>query len=170
MMADPIGRAAMAMCLRERTTAEAEQREQWRREADEVRAAALSAPAIPSDLVATEFLMTMLKAEELGIARWDERKRDWYLIRAVSKETSRADRQTPRRVMTTDDLRRFEKLRPTGPGRWMACCPAHEDHTPSLSIRLTSDRWLFHCHAQGCDFRDIMRAVGLPDVDLRVVP
>jgi hypothetical protein len=158
----------LARFLAEQQWGDVEQQFQWQREADDVRAAALSTLAVPSDPVATEFLSAMLKAERLGIARWDERKRDWYLVRAVPKETSRVSRQASRRAMTMDDLRRFEKLRSTGPGRWTACCPAHEDRTPSLSIRLTRDRWLFHCHAQGCDFRDILRAVGLTDVDLEV--
>jgi hypothetical protein len=160
----------LALFLAEQQWGEVEQQIQWQREADEVRAAALCTPAVAPDPVATEFLSTMLKGEELGIARWDERKRDWYRIRAVPKKTNRVSRQTSRRVMTVADLQRFEKLRSTGPGRWTACCPAHEDRTPSLSIRLTRDRWLFHCHAQGCDFRDIMRAVGLTDLDLRVKP
>ena len=36
-------------------------------------------------------------------------------------------------------------------GGWMAHCPAHEDRTPSLSIRDTAGgKVLVHCHA-GCD-------------------
>jgi hypothetical protein len=30
---------------------------------------------------------------------------------------------------------------------WLACCPAHEDHNPSLSIRQEGDRVLLKCHA-----------------------
>ena len=69
--------------------------------------------------------------------------------------------------MTVNDLERFEKVRSVGPGRWTARCPAHNDRTPSLSIRFTAGRWLFHDHAQGCDFRDILRAVGLTDVTIQ---
>lgn len=44
---------------------------------------------------------------------------------------------------------------------WMACCPAHNDKSPSLSIAEGEDgRLLVHCHA-GCEYRDIMAAVGL---------
>lgn len=33
---------------------------------------------------------------------------------------------------------------------WMASCPAHDDHDPSLSIKETPDgKILVHCHA-GC--------------------
>jgi hypothetical protein len=49
-------------------------------------------------------------------------------------------------------------------GKWSgpsgsACCPAHDDHTPSLSITDGSDgRLLLHCFA-GCSFRDIHAAL-----------
>lgn len=156
-----------AMVLGERQRGEVEQRAQWQREAEDIRLAALATTAVPHDPEAIRFTNRMIEAERRGIARWDDRSRDWYLVKAVPAMTSGDSRQTSRRPMTIDDLRRFEKLRPIGPGRWMARCPAHEDRTPSLSIRQTSDRWLFHCHAQGCDFRDIMRAAGLSDVSLR---
>jgi hypothetical protein len=169
-MSGPTNEESTAMFLAEQQWGEVERQIQWQREADEVRAAAPSVPAVPPDPVATEFLSTMLRAEKLGIVRWNAQARDWYRVKAAPRKTNRASRQASWRAMAVGDLQRFEKLRSTGPGRWTACCPAHEDRTPSLSIRLTRDRWLFHCHAQGCDFRDIMRAVGLTDVDLRVKP
>lgn len=48
-------------------------------------------------------------------------------------------------------------------GRWGAngglCrCPAHDDRTPSLSIRVGRTRLLFHCFA-GCDPADVLRAL-----------
>lgn len=42
----------------------------------------------------------------------------------------------------------------------MAICPAHDDHHPSLSIRLADGRVLLHCFA-GCSPRDIYAAIGL---------
>src|SRR4051794_37197609 len=43
---------------------------------------------------------------------------------------------------------------------FIACCPAHEDRTPSLSISLGSDgRILVRCHA-GCEAAAVMRAIG----------
>jgi hypothetical protein len=58
------------------------------------------------------------------------------------------------------------KGRRTGQGRWVACCPAHADRTPSLSIgEGTKVPILLHCHA-GCDPRDVLaelRARGLLD-------
>ena len=44
---------------------------------------------------------------------------------------------------------------------YMACCPAHDDKNPSLSIRLEGSRVLLHCFA-GCSFEDITEAVGMP--------
>ncbi|MFZ3322738.1 MAG: DNA primase [Usitatibacter sp.] len=49
----------------------------------------------------------------------------------------------------------------TGRDRWLACCPAHEDRHPSLSIREVDDgRVLVHCFA-GCAVDDVLAAVGL---------
>lgn len=63
-------------------------------------------------------------------------------------------------------LDRLEAVRETGPGRWMARCPAHDDSTPSLSIREVGDgRLLIHCHA-GCDADRVMAAAGLSLADL----
>jgi hypothetical protein len=58
-------------------------------------------------------------------------------------------------------LSRLEKIRETGSNRWLARCPAHEDKSPSLSIReLPDGRTLLHCFA-GCAAEDILAAVGL---------
>jgi hypothetical protein len=57
-------------------------------------------------------------------------------------------------------LARLELVRPAGPGRWYARCPAHADKSPSLSVRETADKVLLHCFS-GCDPSDILAAVGL---------
>lgn len=159
----------LVLLLGEEQWGDVEQQIHWQREADEVRAAALRTPAVAPDPTATKFLLTMLRAEKLGIARWDARRSNWYRIKAAPNKTNEASPQVSRRAMSVDDLQRFEKLRSVGPGRWTACCPAHEDHTPSLSIRRGRDWWQFHCWA-GCDYWDVARAAGLSDVDLRVEP
>ena len=46
---------------------------------------------------------------------------------------------------------------PNGQG-WMACCPAHDDRTPSLSIRDASGKVLVYCHA-GCEQRKVIEAL-----------
>jgi len=62
-------------------------------------------------------------------------------------------------------LSRVHKLKKTGDSKWLACCPAHDDKSPSLAIKLTDDRILIHCFA-GCDFSDIVSALGLELSDL----
>jgi hypothetical protein len=63
-------------------------------------------------------------------------------------------------------LDRLQGVRESGPGRWMARCPAHEDRSPSLSIRETSDGTvLIHCFGL-CSPADILAAVGLELKDL----
>ena len=53
-----------------------------------------------------------------------------------------------------------------GSRRWLACCPAHRDSTPSLSICEGDDgRVLIHCFA-GCTTDDILTALNLHRRDL----
>lgn len=61
---------------------------------------------------------------------------------------------------------RLERVRQTAPGRWLARCPAHQDKSPSLSIRELDDgRVLLHCFG-GCEVGDVLVAVGLTMADL----
>ena len=62
-------------------------------------------------------------------------------------------------------LSKLEKVTRTGADTWQACCPAHEDRTPSLSIRKSDEKVLLHCHA-GCNAADVVRAMGLTWADL----
>jgi hypothetical protein len=63
-------------------------------------------------------------------------------------------------------LAKLDKVRRAGPGRWLACCPAHDDRHPSLSIRQTDDDVvLVHCFA-GCDIHSILSAINLEPQDL----
>jgi hypothetical protein len=58
-------------------------------------------------------------------------------------------------------LSRCEKVRATGNGNWIARCPAHDDKTPSMTVREVNDgRILVHCFA-GCSVDEIVGAVGL---------
>ena len=60
--------------------------------------------------------------------------------------------------MTAESIAKALGGRRAGAG-WMACCPAHEDRTPSLSLTDTPDDLvLWHCHA-GCSQRDIRDAL-----------
>ena len=63
-------------------------------------------------------------------------------------------------------LDRLERVKQTAPGRWLARCPAHEDRSPSLSIRELEDgRVLLHDFG-GCGTGDILASLGLHMGDL----
>jgi hypothetical protein len=57
-------------------------------------------------------------------------------------------------------LAKLEGVRPAGPGRWYARCPAHDDKSPSLSVRETGDKVLLHCWT-GCTADEVLAALGL---------
>lgn len=58
-------------------------------------------------------------------------------------------------------LSRLDKVKANGAGKWLACCPAHDDISPSLSIKEAEDgKVLLHCWC-GCTARDVAAAVGL---------
>lgn len=65
-------------------------------------------------------------------------------------------------MMSADSLlSRLDKVKRTGPGKWQAQCPAHEDRGPSLAVRELDDgRLLLHCFA-GCDVHSVLSAVSL---------
>lgn len=66
-----------------------------------------------------------------------------------------------------DLLNRLDKVKANETG-WVACCPAHEDRHPSLSISVGGDeRVLLHCHA-GCTVDAICRSLGIEPKDLFV--
>lgn len=63
-------------------------------------------------------------------------------------------------------LSRLEKVRQERQGQWVACCPAHQDKSPSLAIGESDDgRVLVHCHG-GCSALDVITSVGLEWSDL----
>lgn len=63
-------------------------------------------------------------------------------------------------------LGRLDGVRQTGIDRWQAKCPAHQDRTPSLTVRALPDgRILLHDFA-GCAAIDVVGAVGLTLCDL----
>ena len=60
----------------------------------------------------------------------------------------------------------LDGVRDRGRGQWYAKCPAHDDKSPSLSIKETSDGTvLIHCFG-GCSVHDVVAAVGLELRDL----
>ena len=64
-------------------------------------------------------------------------------------------------------LSRLERVRQTGPGRWVECCPAHDSESKSsLTIsELPDGRVLVHDFG-GCAVKDVIGAVGMDFADL----
>lgn len=61
-------------------------------------------------------------------------------------------------------LQSLDKVRRTGPDKWIACCPSHDDRDPSLSISDNDGTVLVHCFA-GCSFHEIASGAGLEPSD-----
>lgn len=60
----------------------------------------------------------------------------------------------------------LSKVRRRQPGQYSACCPAHDDKEPSLSVRETPDgAVLLHCFG-GCEVSEIVAVIGLQLHDL----
>jgi len=68
--------------------------------------------------------------------------------------------------MINSILSQLDKVRNRGKGQWLACCPAHNDNSPSLSIKhLPDGRILLHCFS-GCTPDEILSSIGLTMSDL----
>ncbi len=64
----------------------------------------------------------------------------------------------------------LDGVRTTGGDRWLCKCPSHEDRSPSLSVRETSDGTiLLKCFA-GCSALEVVHALGLELKDLFPAP
>lgn len=67
--------------------------------------------------------------------------------------------------MIENILTRLEKVKGRN-GAYVACCPAHNDKSPSLAIREVEDgRILLKCFG-GCSVQEIMGAIGMEMGDL----
>ena len=68
-------------------------------------------------------------------------------------------------MMGEDFIKLLDGVRQTSRG-WSACCPAHDDSTPSLGISIGNDnRILVHCFA-GCSVQEICEALEIQVRDL----
>ena len=68
--------------------------------------------------------------------------------------------------MINDFLSRLTNVKPKGEDSWVACCPAHEDRSPSLAVSCDREgKILLHCFA-GCDVHSITASVGMNISDL----
>ena len=63
-------------------------------------------------------------------------------------------------------LNRLTNVKACGDKRWMACCPAHADKSPSLAVcEASSGNVLVHCFA-GCHYTEVLDAIGMHPSDL----
>ena len=63
-------------------------------------------------------------------------------------------------------LERLDGVKARSSGQWYANCPAHEDKSPSLSVKESDGGTvLLHCFA-GCGAAEVMQAIGLSLSDL----
>jgi hypothetical protein len=63
-------------------------------------------------------------------------------------------------------ISRLSKAKRTGNDSYIACCPAHADKSPSMTVREVEDGMLLvHCFA-GCGIDDIAGAIGFSISDL----
>lgn len=62
-------------------------------------------------------------------------------------------------------LSRLEKVRKHGQGKWVSCCPAHDDRSPSLAIKEIDGTILLHCFG-GCSVDEVTGALGINASDL----
>jgi hypothetical protein len=68
--------------------------------------------------------------------------------------------------MIENILNRLTKVKKSGQDNWIACCPAHDDHKPSLAIKYATDgKILIKCWS-GCQPGEILGALGLTFLDL----
>jgi hypothetical protein len=68
--------------------------------------------------------------------------------------------------MITKILDRLQKVKQTRHDQWIACCPAHDDKSPSLALKQCDNgKILVKCWA-GCGIDDIVGAIGLELSDL----
>lgn len=84
----------------------------------------------------------------------------------MSVPTSTPSRKGTREALSVDAvLRELDGVRETGVDRWIALCPAHDDHDPSLSVRQVDGKICLRCFA-GCPTSAVVAALGLPAVAL----
>ena len=63
-------------------------------------------------------------------------------------------------------LSRLDKVKQTGPSKWIACCPVHDDTHPSMAITEIDGKLLLHCFACHAGIDQIVNAIGLSISDL----
>lgn len=63
--------------------------------------------------------------------------------------------------MIDEILSKLDKVKKFGKS-YRACCPVHNDKSPSMTITEKDDRVLMHCFSCGAKGIDVVQAIGLP--------
>lgn len=67
----------------------------------------------------------------------------------------------------TEIISRLSKVKRTGDGKYIACCPVHNDKSPSLGVTKKPDNViLLHCFGCGAGGVDICNALGIDPSNL----
>lgn len=67
--------------------------------------------------------------------------------------------------MIAAQLAKRLRAKKIGKGKWLAKCPAHSDHKPSLSVREGKEAIMINCFS-GCGKKAVLSALGLTFRDL----
>jgi hypothetical protein len=67
-----------------------------------------------------------------------------------------SNRESP--AETINKLSNLDKFKRVKANEYVACCPAHDDNSPSLSITEASDKILVHCFS-GCSQEEVLDAL-----------
>lgn len=58
-------------------------------------------------------------------------------------------------------LNRLNKVTQKGNGKWLACCPVHNDKSPSLAIDVEDGKVLIHCFGCGATGPEVAHQLGI---------
>ena len=88
---------------------------------------------------------------------------------SVTEQKSSTDFRVPF-VDIEELLAHLEMVRQTGLNSWEARAPCHEDHDPSLSIKIDGNEILLYCHSCKISGYSVLETIGLEGKQLRVRP
>ncbi len=80
------------------------------------------------------------------------------VLNDVRRRRRKRDNRKSKPIFSAAHIVRALGGKETGPGQYMACCPAHKDKSPSLAIKENHYKVLFYCFA-GCSYKDIVNAL-----------
>lgn len=64
--------------------------------------------------------------------------------------------------MLDEILARLHKVKSVGANKYKACCPVHDDNSPSMYIKEVDDKILMFCFSCQATGVDVVRSLGMP--------